>query len=218
MISILFENDDLVAIDKPEGLASIPERVHTVDNLLTRLLAEFPNKLYVVHRLDKEVSGVILFAKHAAAHKCLNDQFSRRQIQKTYLALAHGVIRENQDTITAPIREFGSGRMGVDAPRGKPSRTDVQVIERLAAYTLLTAHPLTGRRHQLRVHLYSIGHPIVGDVRYGDKITQRQFPRLMLHAQRIEFRLPSGEMMTIEAPVPESFELVLGGIRAAGKQ
>lgn len=213
MFPILFENVDILAINKPEGLASIPERIHTVDNLFSRLSAEFPDKLYVVHRLDKDVSGVMLFAKHAAAHQCLNDQFSQRLIRKTYLALAHGVMRQNQDAITAPIRQFGSGRMGVDAQRGKPSRTDFQVLERFAAYTLLTAHPLTGRRHQLRVHLYSIGHPIVGDVRYGDKMLQRQFPRLMLHAQRIEFRLPSGRMMTLEAPVPESFTTILQTLR-----
>lgn len=213
MIPILFENDDLVAINKPEGLASIPERLNTADNLLAQLTEMFFQKLYVVHRLDKEVSGVILFAKHAAAHQFLNDQFSQRHVRKTYLALTHGVIVEEQGVIAKPIRQFGSGRMGVDDQRGKPAETEFQVIERFQTYTLLKAFPVTGRRHQIRVHLYSIGHPIVGDVRYGDKHLQSQFPRVMLHACRVELQAPSGDTLSIEARLPTSFETVLNMLR-----
>ncbi len=166
----------------------------------------FPGKLYVVHRLDKDVSGVILFAKNAAAHKYLNDQFSHQNIRKTYVALTHGVIKETNGTIDKPLRQFGSGRMGVDLYRGKPCITQFCVADRFEGYTLVRAHPLTGRRHQIRVHFYSIGHPIVGDLRYGDKLVQRTFPRLMLHAQEIAFRLPSGEKVAIEAPISETFE------------
>ncbi|NOT53777.1 MAG: RNA pseudouridine synthase, partial [Deltaproteobacteria bacterium] len=190
---------------KPEGLASIPERDTAQDNLLARLSATRPTKLYIVHRLDKEVSGVILFAKNAAAHKFLNEQFSRHTVRKTYRAVVHGVVAHESGTIDAPLRQFGSGRMGVDSKRGKESVTSFQVLQRFAAHTLVEARPVTGRRHQIRVHLYSRGHAIVGDPLYGEKELQRQFPRLMLHAQRIAVQLPSGDEVVIEAPVPESF-------------
>lgn len=209
MIPILFEDQDILAVNKPEGLASIPESAEGKASLLSLLEPAFPGKLYVVHRLDKEVSGVLLFAKNAAVHKHLNDQFSNRNVRKTYAALTHGVIKETDGIIDKPLHQFGSGRMGVDLYRGKPCITEFRVADRFEGYTLVKAHPLTGRRHQIRVHFYSIGHPIVGDLRYGDKLVQRAFPRLMLHAQEIAFRLPSGEEVAIEAPIPETFKLAM---------
>ncbi|MCK7490048.1 MAG: pseudouridine synthase [Anaerotruncus sp.] len=126
---------------------------------------------------------------------------------KTYLALRRRRPRPSRrGRINAPIREFGSGRMGVDPRRGKPSSTEWKLAERLDGATLLRVHPATGRRHQIRVHLYHIGHPILGDPRYGDRARQERFPRLMLHALAIEFALPSGERVTVEAPAPPSFE------------
>lgn len=207
--TVLFEDDNVLAVHKPEGLASIPERDRERESLLAQLSTAYPTKLYVVHRLDKDVSGVILFAKHAKAHKVLNEQFSHRSVKKTYLAVIHGVIQEEHSTIDAPIRQFGSGRMGVDVKRGKHSLTEYSVVERFANYTLLHVQPMTGRRHQIRVHLYSIGHPIVGDVRYGDKQHQQRYPRLMLHAESIVFTLLSGQAMVVNAPPPESFDIAL---------
>jgi len=212
MIPVLFENADILAVNKPEGLASIPEGGKDKDCLLSVLSTMFQERLYVVHRLDKEVSGVILLARNAAAHQCLNDQFSHGSISKTYVALTHGVIEENSGVIDKPLRQFGSGRMGVDLQRGKPCITEFKVTERFGAYTLAEAYPLTGRRHQIRVHFYSIGHPIVGDLRYGEQAMQRTFPRLMLHAQKITCRLPSGEEVTIEAMPPESFRAVVEAV------
>ena len=209
MIPPLFEDADVLAVNKPEGLASISERDTTQESLLSLLSAARPTKLYVVHRLDKEVSGVILFAKNAAAHTFLNAQFSHHTVRKTYLALVHGVIAQKSGTIDVPLRQFGSGRMGVDSKRGKASVTTFHVLTRFAAHTLVEVHPVTGRRHQIRVHLYSLGHAIVGDPLYGEKAMQCHFPRLMLHAQRIEFRLPSDTEVMIKAPVPESFTQVL---------
>jgi RluA family pseudouridine synthase len=209
MISTLFEDADVLAVNKPEGLASIPERDITQENLLSLLSATRPTKLYVVHRLDKEVSGVIIFAKNAAAHTFLNAQFFHHTVRKTYRAVVHGVIAQASGTIDVPLRQFGSGRMGVDSKRGKQSVTAFHVLTRFAAHTLVEVHPVTGRRHQIRVHLYSLGHAIVGDPLYGEKVMQCHFPRLMLHAQRIAFQLPSGNEVTIEAPVPESFTKVL---------
>jgi RluA family pseudouridine synthase len=209
MIDVLFEDEDILAVDKPEGLAVVPERDITRPCLKAMLAQQVPYKPYVVHRLDKEVSGVMLLAKNAQAHRTLNDQFNTHQVHKTYLALVHGGMEQDEGTIDRPIREFGSGRMGIDVQRGKPSVTKYKVLDRLAGYTLLEAHPITGRRHQIRVHLYSIGHPIVGDIHYGDKALQGLFGRLMLHALKVTFTAPSGQKRAIGSPVPESFKQVL---------
>jgi tRNA pseudouridine32 synthase/23S rRNA pseudouridine746 synthase len=204
MIQILFEDGDMLAANKPENLASIPTRVASEDTVLAQLSAQYGHKIFVVHRLDKEVSGVMLFAKNAAAHKNLNDQFFKRKIKKTYWLAAHGRISDDAGTINKPIRQFGSGRMGVDLVHGKESTTSFKVLERGEKFTLVSAEPLTGRRHQIRVHFYDLSHPIVGDLRYGDKVLQKTFPRLMLHAASITFALGSGEKKTVESPLPES--------------
>jgi tRNA pseudouridine32 synthase/23S rRNA pseudouridine746 synthase len=211
-IRILYEDPDYLAVDKPEGIVSVAgASTGGLPELLKDLV---PGKLYPVHRLDRGASGVIVFAKNAPAHRHLNGEFDRREVHKTYLAAVDGVVATNRGQINAPLREFGSGRMGVDPKRGKPSSTEWKVAERLSGATLLRVRPATGRRHQIRVHLYHIGHPILGDLRYGDRARQERFPRLMLHALDIAFALPSGERVTVEAPVPRSFEDVLAGLRA----
>jgi tRNA pseudouridine32 synthase/23S rRNA pseudouridine746 synthase len=213
MISILFEDEDLVAANKPEGLASIPERDKNKESLLASLSAQLESRLLAVHRIDKEVSGVILFAKNETAHRWLNEQFLKRAVRKTYVALAHGVIAADNGTIEKALRQFGSGRVGIDPTRGKLSSTAFRVTGRFASSTLVDAIPLSGRRHQIRVHFYSIGHPLVGDLRYGDRSHQQGFPRLMLHAKRIEFRLPVGTEIAIEAPIPYTFVAVREAMR-----
>ena len=213
---VVFENDDFLAAAKPEGVLSVPQ---PGERGLPGLLRDhFPGKLYPVHRLDRGASGVIVFAKSAAAHRHLNGQFDRREVGKTYLALVDGVPASNRGQINAPLREFGSGRMGVDPKRGKPSATGWKVAERFGGATLLRVSPATGRRHQIRAHLYHIGHPVLGDLRYGDRARQELVPRLMLHAQSLEFALLSGERVAVEAPAPPSFEAVLAGLRANKKQ
>jgi RluA family pseudouridine synthase len=212
-VRVLFETDDYLAVDKPEGVLSIAEAGQ--GGLPELLKDHYPGKLYPVHRLDRGASGVIVFAKNAAAHRHLNGEFDRREVHKTYLALVDGVPATNRGQINVPLREFGSGRMGVDPKRGKPSSTEWKVAERLEGATLLRVHPTTGRRHQIRVHLYHIGHPILGDLRYGDRARQERFPRLMLHALSLEFTQPSGERMAVEAPLPPSFEKVLAASRKA---
>ena len=208
-IPILFENDDLIAVSKPEKLASIPERNREKICLLKILNENFQRKFFVVHRLDKQVSGIILFAKNAETHRCLNLLFERRQIQKTYIALVHGTIKEEGGSIDLALRRFGSGRMGPDTDRGKPCRTEFSVRERPPGYTLVHVNPLTGRKHQIRAHFFSIGHPIVGDTLYGDKSSQKTFPRLMLHATSLRFKLPDSDEITIESSIPDSFTGVL---------
>jgi len=232
MLPILYQNDDIIVVDKPPGLASIPERQKTAPNVLAQLSAAMGHKIYVVHRLDKNASGVILFAQNARTHKYLSQQFTSRAVKKSYLVLVHGLIAEARGVIDKPLRQFASGRVAVDAARGKPSISEFEVTQRFNSYTLVRAYPLTGRLHQLRVHFYSIGHPIVGDRLYGDKEISPHvkrgaksairladkylapgftggFERLMLHAERIAFQLPSGENLTIESPIPESFASVL---------
>jgi RluA family pseudouridine synthase len=170
-------------------------------------------KLYVVHRLDRETSGVLVFARSREAHRFINAQFSRRLVSKTYLALVRGALAEDAGEITEPLREFGSGRVGVDRRRGKGSLTRYAVVERLGGFTLVRAHPLTGRRHQLRAHFYNLGHPIAGDPRYGNPAEQAAFPRLMLHATSIRLETAPAKDVTIEAGLPASFRQAVEALR-----
>ncbi|MBN2128349.1 MAG: RluA family pseudouridine synthase [Sedimentisphaerales bacterium] len=215
MISILFEDDDLLAVNKPEGIAAIPERLGRNESLFEMLSAERGEKLYIVHRLDNETSGVIVFARNAETHRRLNRQFESRTIRKQYLALVHGLIADDEGTIDAPLRQFGSGRVAVDPERGKASATEFRVQKRFKSATLLETYPRTGRRHQIRVHLYHLGHPIVGDPLYGDKAQQTSYPRLMLHAQTLTLHLPSHNNLILESPIPQSFQTVLDTIATA---
>jgi tRNA pseudouridine32 synthase/23S rRNA pseudouridine746 synthase len=205
MIPVLHEDDDIIAVEKPSGVSSIPERNKAVESVLSILEKQLGRRLFIVHRLDKEVGGVMLFAKNAPAHKYLNEGFFAKNVHKTYLALVHGTILEDKGEIDRPIRQFGSGRMGIDEKTGKPSVTKYEVVKRFDGRTLLHAFPVTGRRHQIRVHLYHIGHPIIGDRRYGDRNVQKNFPRLMLHAERIEYKNAGGNEICVESKVPEEF-------------
>ena len=207
MITILHEDAAVIAVAKPQGISAIPERDLSIPSIRTIMEQHLGKRLFVVHRLDKEVSGVMLFAKTAEAHRYLNGEFSGRRIRKTYLALVHGLITADQGIIDAPIRQFGSGRMGVDFQNGKPSVTRFKVLERRDPHTLIEAYPETGRRHQIRVHLYHIGHPIVGDRRYGDKNLRDPASRLMLHAARVEWKNPDGSQVAVECQAPEEFHL-----------
>jgi len=202
---ILYEDNNIIAADKPEGLASISENDTSIETLHSLLEKKYNQKLLIVHRLDKEVSGVILFARNSKTHKHLNDQFANRAVKKYYIALTHGIMPKEKGVINKPIREFGSGRMGVDEKKGKLSSTAYKVLEKFDNYSLVELNPSTGRRHQLRVHLYFIGHPIVGDTRYGDKEIQQKYPRLMLHAKSLEFNSIDNKSIFIESTIPGSF-------------
>ncbi len=210
-IPVLFENDDIIAVDKPEKLASIPERNRENVSLLRILSETMERKLYTVHRLDKQVSGVILFAKTPEAHRQLNLLFEHRQVHKTYMALVHGEITGQRGVIDKPLRCFGSGRMGEDIERGKPCRTEFCVLERMPGYTLVQVHPVTGRKHQIRAHFFGIGHPIVGDTLYGDKSLQKTFPRLMLHSLEIEFIEATAQKKISHLKFPLLFPLLSTG-------
>jgi RluA family pseudouridine synthase len=214
MIPVLYEDEDVLAVDKPEGMAVIPERKREQPSLLAQLTAVHPPRVFVVHRLDKEVSGVVLFAKHPAAHRHMNLQFSERRVWKGYILVVHGLMEREEGIITIPLREYGSGRVAADSVRGRPCITEYWLREKIGAYSVVMASPKTGRRHQIRAHFYSIGHPVVGDLRYGDRPIQAGFPRLLLHARRLELELPTGTQAVIESPVPDSFLAALDGLRA----
>lgn len=205
MIPILYQDDDCVAVMKPCGVAAVPERADDEACLGALLGRQLGRRVFPVHRLDKEVSGVILYALTAAAHRFLNTAFERREVHKTYLAVVHGAVATDRGFIRRPLREFGSGRMGVDDANGKPSETRYEVVRRSGRFSLVRLHPLTGRRHQLRVHLYSIGHPIAGDVRYGDPALRVGHPRLMLTSTGLSVHLPSGAKLNLHDVVPDDF-------------
>jgi RluA family pseudouridine synthase len=211
-LPVLFENDELLAVDKPEGLPVIPTR-DPGSPCVIAMLAAGGMRPYVVHRIDKDVSGVLLVAKTPAMHRYLNTRFESRDVRKGYLAVTHGQFRKPQGRILARIRQFGSHRMGVDPRSGKASLTQYRVIETLGKYALVSAHPVTGRRHQLRVHFYDLGHAIVGDPWYGDPELQRGYPRLMLHARTVALALPDGAPLRITAPLPASFTGALEALR-----
>ncbi len=214
MITPLYLDEDIAAFDKPAGLATIPERL-PADSLFRAAETALGQRLFIVHRLDKEVSGLVLFARHAGAHRHLNNLFAGRQVAKRYLLLALGGLEAAEGVIEASIRQFGSGRMGVDPLQGKASSTAYTRLKCYEGATLIRAFPRTGRRHQLRVHFYSIGHPIAGDSRYGDRALQAAWPRLMLHAEGIEFMSPAGKMVSLYTAPPPSFMEVLTGLSEA---
>jgi len=212
MIEVLYQDDACVAAMKPAGVASVPERAGDESCLLARLQNQLAHRLLPVHRLDKEVSGVILYALTAEAHRFLNIAFERREVHKTYLAVTHGRVDADRGTIVRPLREYGSGRMGVDDLHGKPSETRYEVLKRTDRFSLLRVFPFTGRRHQILVHLYSLGHPIAGDSRYGDSALQRGHPRLMLTATGIELLLPSGTRLDLRDRLPSDFRAAASAV------
>jgi tRNA pseudouridine32 synthase / 23S rRNA pseudouridine746 synthase len=209
-ISILFEDQNLIAVNKPEGLASVPLRRPDGQSLIEVLADQRKERLLIVHRIDRDTSGLILFARNEQAHRWLNRQFETRSVSKTYLAVVHGVMESDHGSIDSPLRRFGSGRVAVDPKAGKPSLTEYRVLGRSDAFSLVEAHPHTGRQHQIRVHFYSVGHPVAGDLLYGDAPTPDGPSRLMLHAWRLTLPLPDGRNLSLEAPLAESFRVGAG--------
>ncbi|NNM55348.1 MAG: RNA pseudouridine synthase [Spirochaetales bacterium] len=183
-VPILYEDDAVWVVNKPPGLATIPERLNTTAPSLSKLGEQAIGKLWVVHRLDKETSGVVVFAKTSQAHRLLCAAFEHRTTRKIYWAWVHGQLT-GEGVCSGPLREFGSGRVAVD-PRGKPSVTAWRVLRAVQGFTLVELQPHTGRRHQIRAHLTALGFPIVGDPLYGPADLRRGWPRMYLHALELE--------------------------------
>lgn len=208
---VLFEDAEVVAVDKPAGRPAIPGRGEIGEPVLAELERRLGRKLFVVHRLDRDAGGLLVFARTAEAHRRLSAAFEARRARKVYLALVEGAV-DAAGSVDRPLRQFGSGRMGLaQAPAGKPSLTRYAPLCAGRGCTLLEARPETGRRHQLRVHFYAIGHPILGDRLYGASRPVGGAPRLMLHAWRLE--LPG--LPPLSCPPPADFTAVLSERGAA---
>lgn len=198
------EDDDLVVVDKPAGLLAVPGRgEHMQDCLSARIAARWPDAR-VVHRLDMATSGLMLFARGAFAQRRLNTAFAERQVDKRYVAVVHGLVMPLAGTIEAPLAADWPRRprQRIDHEHGRPALTRWRVLQHDAAAwrTRVELEPVTGRAHQLRVHLCSIGHAIVGDPLYGEDSVLE--PRLLLHAARLAFLHPRDERPCVFASEP----------------
>lgn len=210
---VLYSDHNLIILNKHSGICVIPGRgtcsSHSLQSLMEKRLG---CKLFVVHRIDRDTSGVVVFCRNAATHRFLSLQFENRKVIKEYLAVLWGKMA-GKGIIDEPLFQFGSGRMGVD-PRGKPSQTAYEVEETFQNATLVKLKPLTGRRHQIRVHLFHIGHPVMGDRLYGRQRPVGGVERLMLHASSITFSYPGEMLFSITAPVDDSWNAVVERYRA----
>jgi 23S rRNA pseudouridine1911/1915/1917 synthase len=222
---ILYEDQDLAVINKPPGVVVHPACGHTDRTLVHGLLAKLKNlsgvggetRPGIVHRLYKDTSGLLVVAKNDRAHLALSEMFQKREVKKTYLALVHGVPKARFGKIDRPIRRHPVYRkkMAVHEREGREAVTYWRLREAFRRAALLEVEPLTGRTHQIRVHLASIGHPILGDELYGGaKPHGPKAGRQMLHAWRLRFKHPrTGEELFFEAPLPKDFEELLHALR-----
>ncbi len=226
--SIVFENDDFVAINKPSGLLSIPDRMQSEKSLKDMLIEKY-GSIFTVHRLDKDTSGLVLFAKNEASHKFLNSIFEERQVEKFYVGIVLGMPTEEEGLIDAPISEhpLHKGLMTVHR-KGKASQTGYKVIDANKHYSLVSFQLHTGRTHQIRVHCKNIGHPLACDPLYGDgkpvllstlkkkfklsKHDEEERPminRLALHSYQLKFTDQHGVAMNLEAEIPKEFRALM---------
>jgi RluA family pseudouridine synthase len=236
-LPVLFEDESMLAVNKPAGLLSLPDGyIPDAPDLLTVLQPSFGD-LWIVHRLDRETSGVVVLARNEKAHAALNGQFENRQVSKVYHALVTGNPIWTERSISAPLRVDADRyhRTLIDQDEGKPAETSFKVLERFGRqskrYTLVEAHPLTGRTHQIRVHLAALGVPVAVDALYGTKTpimlsdikrgyrgdpeTERPLlERLGLHACQLTVQHPvTGESITFEAPYSRDIAATLNQLR-----
>jgi tRNA pseudouridine32 synthase/23S rRNA pseudouridine746 synthase len=205
-LSIIHHDQDIVVLNKPSGLLSVPGReAWHKDSLAMRILRVWPTAC-VVHRLDMATSGIIILALQKSAQSHMGRQFQQKQIDKTYFARVEGIVEADSGLIDLPLRCDWENRPRqiVDFEQGKSSQTQWEVVKREKQTTLVKLTPLTGRTHQLRVHMQQIGHPIVGDEFYATALGKRLSPqRLALHAASITLTHPSSELrVTFDCPPP----------------
>lgn len=220
---VIHEDAHVLALNKPSGLSSQGGRIraHTLDDLLWAFMRSNGKRPELAHRLDRDTSGVILAAKTKPAAGFLGKALQARKLDKTYLALVSAAPEPRQGTIDAPLVRQEIGRESYmrvaapDAPGAQPSLSRYRTVAASEEGALVELEPKTGRMHQLRVHMASIGRPLVGDARYGGALTfaGRPAPRLMLHAAKLTFPHPEGGRMTVEAPLPADFAAL---VEAAG--
>jgi 23S rRNA pseudouridine1911/1915/1917 synthase len=225
-LDILFENDDLIVVNKAAGMVVHPAVGHLSGTLVNAILGYDPDiegiggeeRPGVVHRLDKETSGLILLAKNERAHRWLQDQFRLRKVDKTYLALVDGKPPTPSGRVEAYIGRDPSHRKRmaiVSESRGREAISEYKTLEEFQGFTLLEFHPLTGRTHQIRLHCAFLKCPIVGDEVYGRKKPPIKIARHFLHAYRLKIILPEEkEPRLFEAPLPQELEQVLAALRS----
>lgn len=230
---ILYLDDSIIAIDKPAGVLAIPDHWDPEVPVAQQMLAKEYGTLLPVHRIDKDTTGVLLYARTQDAHRALNERFSTRQVEKVYLAIVSGEPEHDEWEIDAPLRPDGDRmhRTVIDMSKGKPALTRFEVVERFRGFALVRALPETGRTHQIRVHLTASRLPILADALYGDagplmlsKLKRRWkgdafeekpvIARSALHASKVTFLHPtSGVRLEIEAPLPRDFRAALNQLR-----
>jgi RluA family pseudouridine synthase len=207
---LLWSDDSLLAVNKPSGMLSLPDGYDKTLPHLRSILEPSYGRLWIVHRLDRDTSGIIVLARTADAHRHLNTQFQEKRVSKLYHALVLGQPLWDTLIISNPLRPDGDRRHRtvVDSARGKPATTEVRVLNRLEGYSLLEAAPLTGRPHQIRAHLKHVGYPILADPLYGNPThpCHTLLPNLGLHALSLTLIHPkTQETMNFRAPYPEDF-------------
>lgn len=202
-IGILYQDEHILLIDKPSGLLSLSgKNPANLDSVHYRLTKAFPSAL-LVHRLDFGTSGIMLVALSKDVVRKLNQQFSKREVRKTYEAVLHGNVTEQQGVLDFPIGKGAFPRQTVCYASGKPAQSEYEVLARYGDSTRVRYKPLTGRTHQLRIHSHAFGHPILGCDLYGTPESQGAAKRLLLHASTLVFSHPvNGQEMSIEAPCP----------------
>ncbi len=222
-LQIVYEDEYLLAVDKPAGMVVHPAAGHSSGTLVNALLAYCPqvadvggvDRAGIVHRLDKDTSGVLLVAKDPETYAALQRQFKHRQVRKTYLALVEGRIYPKEGIVEAPVGRDQRARKRMAVTRtGRPAVTQYRAVEYFRDHTLLQVRPHTGRTHQVRVHLAWLGYPIVGDRVYGRRRQPLLSHRHFLHAQELVFTHPATkEKVTLTAPLPPDLKAVLVRLR-----
>ncbi len=219
-VQVLYEDEDMLIVNKQPGLVVHPTRSHPDDTLANGLMKRMLDsgdsyKIRFVNRIDRDTSGLVVVARNSHCQDAMSEQMKKNQVEKTYLAIVHGIIAEESGTVDLPLGRLAEGdvRRAV-RPDGSPSVTHYRVLERFAAgFTLLELKLETGRTHQIRVHLSHIGHPIAGDSLYGREEPE-YIRRQALHAAELRFHHPvSGEWMQIRAPLPEDMQDLLEQLR-----
>lgn len=226
-LDVIFENEDILLVNKPAGMVVHPSAGHQQGTLVHAALAHAPDlrgvggkrRPGVVHRLDKDTSGLIILAKNDHAHHDLQGQFKRREVAKTYLALVDGAPPTPSGRVEAPIARDSRNRKKmsvVPEGQGRDAVTVYHSAERFKSHTLLNVHPHTGRTHQIRVHLAFLGCPVVGDPVYGRRKASLELDRQFLHASNLRFRLPGeAREREFQAPLPEELAKILDQLRTA---
>ncbi len=219
-IAIVYEDKDIIVVNKPKGMVVHPANGNPDGTLVNAIMAICKDSLSgiggeirpgIVHRLDKDTSGLLIVAKNDIAHVNMSEQIKRHEVKKTYIALVRGVVKENEATIDMPIGRSNSDRKKMAVTKnGKNAVTHIKVLKRYDKYTLLEINIETGRTHQIRVHLAHIGYPVIGDYIYSNGKNEFGIVGQCLHARYLEFKHPiTGKDMKLEAPLPEYFEKVL---------